>query len=92
MNTLVTSIKELIGYSTHNGLKLPYVFGLLGGKAFDFLSFVTGKKLPVSSIRVKKFCANTRYSSGRMKTAGFTPPYSIEEGLKNTILFEFLQN
>jgi hypothetical protein len=48
------------------------------------------KKLPISSIRVKKFCANTMFDSANIKTAGFKAPVSLVEGLDRTIKYEFI--
>ncbi|MFZ4263462.1 NAD-dependent epimerase/dehydratase family protein [Sphingobacterium sp. HJSM2_6] len=70
-------------------IHIPYWLGMFGGYGFDLLAFVTGKKLPISSIRVRKFCANTKYDSRKSKTAGFNPPYTLEEGLKNMLENEF---
>ena len=41
---------------------------------FDLLAFITRRTYPISSIRVKKFCAQTVFSSERMRKSGFTPP------------------
>ncbi|MBN2531985.1 MAG: NAD(P)-dependent oxidoreductase [Spirochaetales bacterium] len=92
MNTLVYSIKSIIGYSTKNGFRLPYSLGFIGGKIFDILSFISGKKFSISSIRIKKFCENTLFSSKKMLTSGFTPPHTIKTGLEKTIRNEFLIN
>jgi nucleoside-diphosphate-sugar epimerase len=92
MNTLVYAIKHTMGLSTKNGFTIPFIIGSIGGKAFDILSLLSGKKFPISSIRIKKFCASTIFSSDRMLSTGFQPPDTIEEGLKKTILYEFLQN
>lgn len=72
-------------------VSLPYWLGLCGGYAFDLLSLMTGKNFPVSSIRVKKFCAQTVFNSDKMQQSGFVPPYSMEQALENTIKFEFLE-
>jgi hypothetical protein len=60
------------------------------GLFFDAIAKITGKKLPISSIRVKKFCANTMFESNNIKKTIFTPPVSLQEGLKNTIKYEFI--
>ena len=73
-------------------VRLPYWIGVLGGYCFDVLSFITRRNFPVSSIRVKKFCAQTVFSAERMQKCGFVPPYSMEEALKNTIEFEFVNH
>ena len=68
---------------------VPYWLGLFGGYAFDTLARITGKNLPVSSIRVKKFCAETTVNTERLLTSGFNPPYTLEEGLRKMIQHEF---
>lgn len=68
---------------------IPYALGMLGGYGFDVLAFMTRKKLTISSVRVKKFCAETQYDSSKMMQSGFVPPYRIEEGLKRMLKAEF---
>ncbi|MCL7988406.1 NAD-dependent epimerase/dehydratase family protein [Sphingobacterium sp. lm-10] len=70
-------------------VRIPYWIGMLGGYGFDILAFVTRKKLPISSVRVKKFCAVTQYDSTKAMTSGFQPPYSMQEGLRRTLAAEF---
>jgi len=69
---------------------VPYWIGIAGGYAFDILSKLTGKKFTVSSIRIKKFAADTAINTDRLQQSGFKPPFSFEEGLKKTIEYEFL--
>lgn len=71
------------------GLRIPYWLGLAGGFALDALSKVTGKQFPISAVRVKKFCATTRFDAGKVRRNGFSPPYSLEEGLRRTLQYEF---
>lgn len=70
-------------------LRIPYWLGMLGGYGFDALAFVSRKKLPISSVRVKKFCAVTQYDSTKAMSSGFQPPYSMQEGLRRTLASEF---
>lgn len=70
-------------------IRIPYWLGMLGGYGFDVLAFITRKKLNISSVRVKKFCAVTQYDSTKAMTSGFIPPYSLEEGLKRMLDAEF---
>ena len=62
---------------------------MLGGYGFDVLAKVTRKKLSVSSVRVKKFCAVTQFDSIRIQESGFKPTFSLEEGLTRTLQYEF---
>ena len=59
MNELVDHVSKVLKKhipATH----FPYWLGMLGGYGFDLLAAVTGKKLTISSVRVKKFCATTQ--------------------------------
>jgi hypothetical protein len=67
-----------------------YGVGLSGGLCFDLLAKILHKKLSISSIRVKKFCANTLFESARIQTTGFKPPVILSEGLERTIKYEFM--
>ncbi len=70
-------------------LRIPYWLGMLGGYGFDVLAFISRKKLSISSVRVKKFCAVTQYDSTKAMSSGFQPPYSMQEGLRRTLAAEF---
>ncbi|WP_321480796.1 NAD-dependent epimerase/dehydratase family protein [uncultured Bacteroides sp.] len=67
----------------------PYWLGMMGGYCFDVLSKISRKKLPVSSVRVKKFCAVTQFDSSKAMSSGFQPVYILEEGLRRTLQYEF---
>lgn len=69
--------------------KIPYWLGMLGGYGFDVLAFITRKKLNISSVRVRKFCATTKYDSTKVMTTGFIPPFTMEEGLRRMLTEEF---
>ena len=88
MNNLVSFVKKILGHADKNSLKLPFAVGLLIGKVFDFIAFLTGKRFTISSIRVKKFCANSVYDSSIDQT-GFIPPFTLEKALTQTVNFEF---
>ena len=87
MNKLVSVVNKALG-KTGSVLRLPYSLGLLAGYTFDLLAKLTRKELPVSSIRVKKFCARTQFKSST-DYLGFKPPCSLEEGLSSTVKNEF---
>lgn len=87
-NDIVYNTGKVLGKRI-SGLRIPYWIGMLGGYAFDVLSFVTRKKFAISSVRVRKFCAVTKYDATKVAQSGFVPPYTMEEGLKRTLLAEF---
>ena len=89
MNDLVALVSEVLHKhipATH----FPYWMGMMGGYCFDLLAKITGKKLAVSSVRVKKFCATTQFDSTKALSSGFVPPYTLKEGLARTLEFEFV--
>lgn len=90
MNSFVSYVNKLLGRSTAIKIRLPFVIGLLIGFVFDLLSRITGKKFPVSTIRVKKFCANSVYESA-VGSTGFIPPVPLIEAIEKTVRFEFIE-
>lgn len=88
MNTLVSEVYRHKG-SAAPKLRVPYFIGILGGFGFDVLAKLTGKKLPISSIRVKKFCSSTEINSDKLDASGFERPVDFREGLQRTLSSEF---
>lgn len=89
MNELIDHVSKVLNKhipSTH----FPYWLGMLGGKCFDLLAWVTGKKLAISSVRVKKFCATTEFDATKAHSSGFVAPYTLADGLARTLTFEFI--
>lgn len=72
--------------------KIPFFIGILGGYIFDIVAVITRKKLPVSSIRVKKFTAETSVNANKLNQTKFKAPFSLEQGLRNMVNFEFNHN
>ena len=89
MVSLVNIAKAQLGVNGKWCPALPYPVGYVGGLLCDAISTITGRRLPISSIRIKKFCANTRFSSAKALAMGFRPPYTLHEGLRRTIQYEF---
>ena len=90
MNDLVAHVNKLLGRSSEVKFRLPYILGLMIGKLFDLAAKVLGRKLPISSIRVKKFCANSVYESAISQT-GFVPPVKLMDGIEKTVRYEFIE-
>lgn len=90
-NELINNIEESLDVSVPP-IGIPYWLGLMGGYAFDILAKATGKKLPISSVRIKKFCATTKFDASKAHESKYKAPYSIEEGLDRTLKYEFGKN
>jgi GlcNAc-P-P-Und epimerase len=69
--------------------RTPYWIGLAGGYLFDLAAFVTVRQFPISSIRIKKFCAGTQIAADKLCETGFIPRYSLEQGLERMITADF---
>jgi len=89
MNTLVTDVNKILGKPAKL-FHWPYWIGYIGGLCFDVLAFILHKKLPISSIRVKKFCSNTMFEATNIKETDFKAPVTLGEGLQSTIKYEFI--
>ena len=88
MCELVNHVQNKVGIEK-KGIKLPYFLGLIGGYFFDFLSVLSSKKMLISSVRVKKFCATTQFDS-KKKDDFFEAPFTVIEGLEKTLEHEFI--
>lgn len=88
MNELVQQAEESLNRNLPS-FRLPYWLGHLGGLCFDFISRLTGKKFPISSIRIKKFCATTQFDASLAHSSGFVAPFTLAEGLDRTLKSEF---
>lgn len=89
MNELVTLVGKVLNKRVP-AIHLPYWIGMIGGYTFDLLAKITRRKLSISSVRVKKFCATTEFDSSKMLATNFVPPFTLEEGLSQTLEFEFV--
>jgi len=88
MNELVLQAEESLNRKLPS-LRLPYWLGLTGGLCFDLLNRITGKKFPITSVRIRKFCATTQFDASLAHSIGFVPPYTLAEGLDRTLKSEF---
>jgi nucleoside-diphosphate-sugar epimerase len=91
MNSLVANVNRILSRSKKIGLRLPFSVGYAIGKGFDLVAALTGKRFAISSIRVKKFCANSVYDTAIEQT-GFVPPLPLEQALAQTVRYEFVES
>ena len=90
MNELVSQVRAKLKGKEGVGLRLPYWLGLLLGYTADLVAKISGKNLPVSSIRVKKFASSTEFRSSKASLGNFQPPFSINHGVERTLQSEFI--
>lgn len=91
MNSLVANVNRILGRPEKIGFRLPFAVGYMIGKGFDLVAALTGKRFAISSIRVKKFCANSVYNTAIEQT-GFTTPVPLEQALAQTVRYEFVES
>ena len=90
MNELVSQVRAKLKGKTGVGLRLPYCLGLLLGYTADFVAKLSGKNLPVSSIRVKKFSSSTEFKSAKSDLDNFIPPFLLSDAVQRTLNSEFI--
>ncbi len=88
---IVRIVQKSLSIKQFKKFYLPINIGLFAGILVDFLSSLTGKKFPISLIRVKKFTSNTIINSNR-NFFNFNPPVSLDDALEKTIAYEFKSN
>ena len=88
MEELVTTILFALDRPAKIGMRIPYLVGYLGGSVCDGVAALIGKRLPISALRVKKFCSASTFSSGRMECTGFRPPIDLRAAIIRTIKHE----
>lgn len=91
MNMLISYVRKILFGKFDVGLRLPRIVGQAIGYFADFVSIVARRPLPISSIRVKKFMETTQFSSSVSDT-GFIPLITLQEGLKKTLHYEFIED
>lgn len=90
MNELIATIRASLGKSPRIPLRVPYWLGIGVGCACDAMAGLTRRTLPVSRVRVEKFCASTVFSADKALTkTNYVPPVPLHIGLKNTIAADF---
>ena len=70
-------------------LKLPLWFGLLAGTLLDTLAKISGKKFPISAIRIRKFAAETTISTARLTQTDYSSKFTLHEGISRMIASDF---
>ena len=90
MNELVSAVRTQLKGKDGVGLRLPYWLGMFLGYTADLLVKLSGKNLPVSSLRVKKFASSTEFKSAKASLDNFRAPFSLSDGVKRTLRSEFI--
>ena len=90
MDSLVRHVNTVINGRDRVGPRLPVPVALSLGHGADLIATLTGRSLPVSAIRVKKFVKETSFASAAHVVPDFAAPVPLGEGLRRTLEAEFL--
>ena len=90
MNELVSQVRAKLKGNTGVGPRVPYWLGIILGYTADLVAKISGRNLPVSSIRVKKFASSTEFESARASLDKFQAPFLLSEGVQRTLQSEFV--
>lgn len=87
MRGLLALVQQTLG--TNGSLRVPYAVGMVAGLGFDLAARLTGRRFPISAVRVRKYAANTRFAADRALSSGFLPAHALRDALVDTIRHEF---
>jgi GlcNAc-P-P-Und epimerase len=90
MNTrdLVVHINECL--SRRGSIRrIPKSIAMAGSHVLDLVARSSGRKFPISAIRIRKFCETTQFKADRVTEWGFRPPIPLAEALAKTVIYEF---
>jgi len=90
MNELVSQVRAKLKGKDGVGPRLPYWLGIILGYTADLVAKLSGRNLPVSSIRVKKFASSTEFMSAKSSLDNFHPPFLLSDGVERTLQSEFI--
>lgn len=81
---IVATIRKALGKKPSN-FSVPLWLGVLGGLPFDLVIKLTGKNLPISTMRIRKLCAQTKFEADKVRAAGFTPGVPLTQGIERMV-------
>ena len=90
MNELVSQVRAKLKGKAGVGPRLPYWLGSILGYVTDLVAKISGRNLPVSSIRLKKFTSSTEFRSAKYNLDNFVAPFQLSDGLRRTLQSEFV--
>jgi nucleoside-diphosphate-sugar epimerase len=66
------------------GFRIPESAALPMATPLDWIAQVSGRNLPITASRIRKYLANTQHQAVRLRELGFRPQTSQEEALRRT--------
>ena len=90
MDELIKFLYLQLHGKANTGQRIPVWAGIFLGYTADLINKIFNKNLPVSSIRIKKFISTTEFTSKKSNLDDFKAPFTLLQGLTNTIQSEFI--
>ena len=66
-------------------LHIPATVAVSAAKIFDLIGAISGRDFSLTSLRIKKFSTPTYHTAEKIRRCGFTPSYTIEEGIEKNV-------
>jgi len=66
-------------------IRLPLFLAVTLGGIFDLLAKLTGRNLPITAVRMKKFATATHHRSDKIRKLGFKQKIEIGEGFRRMV-------
>jgi len=90
MNALVSLVRGHLFNRPDVGLRIPVSVGSALGSVADAAAYLTGRRLPISRVRVRKFVSNTVFRSIRSEVNDFIRPITLDDAIRHTLDTEFV--
>lgn len=85
---LVSTVRHALG-RVGDGLKIPLALGIVGGFGFAMLQRRSRREASMLVERIRKFSSDTVIQTGTLERLGFEPPFTLRQGLSDTIAAEY---
>ena len=85
VRNLVRFVDQTLGRPKRDRVSFPAPLAMAAGRVADVVSFVIRRPLPLSAVRVKKFCAPSEIDSEKAFATGFVPPFVLSAALTEMI-------
>ena len=82
---LVSFVNRELGRAGKTQVSVPKSLALLVGSIADIIAKASGRKLPISNVRVQKFSAPSEINAGKAFSAGFVAPHPLPAALSKMI-------
>ena len=88
MHELILKLAGMLGREVPS-VRLPYPVAYGAGLIGDLGAVVFGVNTHLRSVRVRKFCGNTRYSSARLRALGYSQRVPLDNALTRVVTSDF---